>query len=119
VVRGASSCVERAIEEAIKKGLKEMLGSRLAEAFYTTLVNYVKILRGHRSLLEKSELIVMFLRRNFREASLKYEERIAELIEEELRGSRLGDRERDREGQGDLLSLLKSLAVNDAEEGRG
>ena len=131
MVRSASSCVERAVEEAIRKGLEEMLGSRLAEAFYTTLVNYVKALRGYRSLLERPEVIVMFLRRNFGEASPKYEERIAELIEEELRLRGLGDheckhrsedhkREREREGEGerrrDLLSLLKSLAVDDVDD---
>jgi hypothetical protein len=38
--------IEKLVEEAIKEGLEEMLGSRLAEAFYTTLNNFVKVLRG-------------------------------------------------------------------------
>jgi len=103
-----SAEVERAVEEAIKKGLEEMLGSRLGDAFYTTLVNFVKVLRGHHSLLERPELIVMFLRRNFREASPKYEERIAGLIEEELRGSRLGNCECKHGKREGLLLLLKA-----------
>jgi len=82
-VQGAD--VERAVEEAIKRDLEEMLRSCLVEAFYTTLLNFVKASRGYRSLLERPELIVMFLRRNFG-ASPKYKEGIAELIKEGLRG---------------------------------
>jgi len=103
-----SAEVERAVEEAVKKGLEEMLGSRLGDAFYTTLVNFVKVLRGHHSLLERPELIVMFLRRNFREASPKYEERIAELIEE-----RLGSKGLEGHQRGDLLSLLKAIKARE------
>jgi hypothetical protein len=60
--------IEKLVEEAIKEGLEEMLGSRLAEAFYTTLNNFVKVLRGYPSLLTKPELVISFLRQNFKEA---------------------------------------------------
>ena len=109
---GVEGDVEKAVEEAIKEGLEEMLGSRLAEAFYTTLNNFVKVLRGYPSLLAKPELVISFLRQNFKEASPKYEEKIAELLRERLKNMGVGDEElRGLGGRGDLLSLLRGLTM--------
>jgi hypothetical protein len=111
-VEGVEGDVEKAIEEAIREGLEEMLGSRLAEAFYTTLNNFVKVLRGYPSLLAKPELVISFLRQNFKEASPKYEKRIAELLRERLREMGIEDEElRELGGRGDLLSLLRGLTI--------
>jgi len=111
-VEGVEGDVEKAIEDAIREGLEEMLGSRLAEAFYTTLNNFVKVLRGYPSLLAKPELVISFLRQNFKEASPKYEERIAELLRERLREMGIEDEElRELGGRGDLLSLLRGLTI--------
>jgi hypothetical protein len=109
---GVESDVEKAVEEAIREGLEEMLGSRLAEAFYTTLNNFVKVLRGYPSFLAKPELVISFLRQNFKEASPKYEERIAELLRERLKNMGIEDEElRELGGRGDLLSLLRGLTI--------
>ena len=111
-VEGVEGDVEKAVEDAIREGLEEMLGSRLAEAFYTTLNNFVKVLRGYPSLLAKPELVISFLRQNFKEASPKYEERIAELLRERLREMGIEDEElRELGGRGDLLSLLRGLTI--------
>jgi hypothetical protein len=111
-VEGVEGDVEEAVEDAIREGLEEMLGSRLAEAFYTTLNNFVKVLRGYPSLLAKPELVISFLRQNFKEASPKYEERIAELLRERLREMGIEDEElRELGGRGDLLSLLRGLTI--------
>jgi hypothetical protein len=84
----------------------------LAEAFYTTLNNFVKVLRGYPSLLAKPELVISFLRQNFKEASPKYEEKIAELLRERLKNMGVGDEElRELGGRGDLLSLLRGLTI--------
>jgi hypothetical protein len=101
--------VEKAVEDAIKEGLEEMLGSRLAEAFYTTLNNFVKVLRGYPSFLAKPEFVISFLRQNFKEASPKYEEKIAELLRERLKEMEFEDDE--LEGRNDLFSLLRSLTI--------
>jgi len=109
---GVGGDVEKAVEEAIREGLEEMLGSRLAEAFYTTLNNFVKVLRGYPSFLAKPELVISFLRQNFKEASPKYEERIAELLRERLKNMGIEDEElRELGGRGDLLSLLRGLTM--------
>jgi hypothetical protein len=111
-VEGVEGDVEKAVEDAIREGLEEMLGSRLAEAFYTTLNNFVKVLRGYPSLLAKPELVISFLRQNFKEASPKYEERIAELLRERLREMGIeAVEEEELRGRGDLLSLLRSLTM--------
>jgi len=111
-VEGVEGDVEKAVEEAIKEGLEEMLGSRLAEAFYTTLNNFVKVLRGYPSFLAKPELVISFLRQNFKEASPKYEEKIAELLRERLKNMGVEDEElRELGGRGDLLSLLRGLTM--------
>ena len=114
MVQGASAGVEdveegieKAVEDAIREGLEEMLGSRLAEAFYTTLNNFVKVLRGYPSLLAKPELVISFLRQNFKEASPKYEEKIAELLRERLKNMGIEDEE--LKGRSDFLSLLRGL----------
>ena len=110
-VEGVEGDVEEAVEDAIREGLEEMLGSRLAEAFYTTLNNFVKVLRGYPSLLAKPELVISFLRQNFKEAP-KYEERIAELLRERLKNMGIEDEElRELGGRGDLLSLLRGLTI--------
>ena len=109
---GVEGDVEEAVEEAIREGLEEMLGSRLAEAFYTTLNNFVKVLRGYPSFLAKPELVISFLRQNFKEASPKYEEKIAELLRERLKNMGVEDEElRELGGRGDLLSLLRGLTM--------
>jgi hypothetical protein len=111
-VEGVEGDVEKAVEEAIREGLEEMLGSRLAEAFYTTLNNFVKVLRGYPSLLAKPELVISFLRQNFKEASPKYEERIAELLRERLKNMGIEDEELgELGGRDDLLSLLRGLTI--------
>jgi hypothetical protein len=111
-VEGVEGDVEKAVEDAIREGLEEMLGSRLAEAFYTTLNNFVKVLRSYPSLLAKPELVISFLRQNFKEASPKYEERIAELLRERLKNMGIEDEElRELGGRGDLLSLLRGLTI--------
>ena len=111
-VEGVEGDVEKAVEDAIREGLEEMLGSRLAEAFYTTLNNFVKVLRGYPSFLAKPELVISFLRQNFKEASPKYEERIAELLRERLKNMGIEDEElRELGGRGDLLSLLRGLTM--------
>jgi hypothetical protein len=86
-----------------------MLGRRLAEAFYTTLNNFVKVLRGYLSFLAKPEFVISFLRQNFKEASPKYEEKIAELVRERLK--EMGFEDDELEGRNDLLSLLRSLTI--------
>jgi hypothetical protein len=108
-VEGVGGDVEKAVEDAIREGLEEMLGSRLAEAFYTTLNNFVKVLRGYPSFLAKPELIISFLRQNFKEASPKYEEKIAELLRERLKN--MGVEDEELGGRGDLLSLLRGLTI--------
>ena len=111
-VEGVGGDVEKAVEEAIREGLEEMLGSRLAEAFYTTLNNFVKVLRGYPSFLAKPELVISFLRQNFKEASPKYEEKIAEFLRERLKNMGVEDEElRELGGRGDLLSLLRGLTI--------
>jgi len=106
-VEGVGGDVEKAVEDAIREGLEEMLGSRLAEAFYTTLNNFVKVLRGYPSFLAKPELVISFLRQNFKEASPKYEEKIAELLRERLKN--MGVEDEELKGRSDLLSLLRGL----------
>jgi hypothetical protein len=69
----------------------------------------VKVLRGYPSFLAKPELVISFLRQNFKEASPKYEERIAELLRERLR--EMGIEDEELRGRGDLLSLLRSLTM--------
>jgi hypothetical protein len=72
----------------------------------------VKVLRGYPSFLAKPELVISFLRQNFKEASPKYEEKIAELLRERLKNMGVEDEElRGLGGRGDLLSLLRGLTI--------
>jgi hypothetical protein len=70
----------------------------------------VKVLRGYPSFLAKPELVISFLRQNFKEASPKYEEKIAELLRERLKEMGIEPVEGEElRGRSDLLSLLRGL----------